>query len=250
MENLEDRHKIEEEFHDSKAIHGVDDFYRYGALSLADETLFSSLGDLHGKHLLEIGCGDGTGTLRFARAGAFVTAIDISGEMVELTKQVVRAEGLGGRVQAFRMGGENIEFPEASFDIVYGHSILHHLNLDIAGPRIARVLKPGGVAAFLEPLEYNPVLNLFRRLTPQRRTPTEKPIRWEQFRALGSDFGDWRHEEFYLVSLLAFAWYYGIRSKSMFALTQELLCKCDRALFRLFPFLRRYAWVTVVHFVK
>lgn len=248
--DLADRHRIEEQFHDVKAVEGVDDFYGYGALALADEFLFRSLGDLRGKRLLEIGCGDGGGTVRFARAGARVTAIDISGEMVELTKRVAREQGVSEAVEALKMGGEDIDFPPGSFDVIYGHSILHHLNLSIAGPRIARALAPGGIGAFLEPLDYNPVLNLFRKLTPQRRTPTEKPVRWEQLEAVAEEFSQWKHDEFYLFSLAAFVWYYGVRNRLLFRTTQSALARLDRAVFRVFPGFRKHAWVTVVRFEK
>ena len=247
---LRTRHRIEEEFHDTKAREGVNDFYAFGALDEADAHLWQVMGDLRGKHILEIGCGDGTGTLRFVKAGARVTAIDISGEMVELTKRVVGAHSLAQNVDARRMGGEDIDFPEETFDIVYGHSILHHLNLDVAGPRISRVLKRGGMAAFLEPLDYNPVLNLFRRMTPHRRTPTEKPVRWGQLESLAGGFSRWEHQEFYFFSLVAFLWYYGLKNRTLFKSTQKLLQHIDRWLFKLVPPVKKMAWVTVVWFTR
>jgi len=247
---LDVRHKIEEQFHDDKASRPMEDFYGYGALGMADEHLFQSLGDLRGKRLLEIGCGDGQATVRFAKAGASVVAIDISGGMVEATERAARDHGVSDRVEARKMGGEDLEFPEGTFDLVYGHSILHHLNLDIAGPRLAGVLKRGGAASFLEPLEYNPVLNLFRKLTPHRRTPTEKPVRWEELEAVGRHFARWDHHEFYLLSLAAFVWYYGIKSKPLFQSTQNFLAPADRWLFSALPSLRKFAWVTVVRFFK
>jgi len=154
------------------------------------------------------------------------------------------------RVEALKMGGEDLDFGEGEFDLVYGHSILHHLNLDVAGPRIARVLKPGGHASFLEPLQYNPILNLFRRHTPHRRTPTEKPVSWEELNGVARSFSRWEHREFYLLSLASFIWYYGIRSRPLFRLSQNLLAPLDRVLFRFLPAARKYAWVTVVQFTK
>jgi len=244
------RQKIEEQFHDEKAGRQLEDFYGYGALSMADEHLFRSLGDLRGKRLLEIGCGDGKATVRFAMAGASVVAIDISGGMVEVTQKTAREHNVSDRVDARQMGGEDLEFPQESFDLVYGHSILHHLNLEVAGPRIAGVLKRGGSASFLEPLEYNPVLNMFRKLTPHRRTPTEKPVRWEELHSVARHFSRWDHEEFYLVSLAAFVWYYGIKSKPLFQATQRILAPADRLLFGALPSVRKYAWVTVARFFK
>ncbi len=249
-DNLVERHQIEETFHDRKAVEAPQDFYGFGALDAADRYLWDSLGDLKGKQLLEIGCGDGKATLQFARHGAHVIALDISGEMVELTRRKAAEAGLATSVQALHVGGENFDLPASSVDIVYGHSVLHHLNLDVATARITAVLRPGGVAAFLEPLAYNPLVNFFRVLTPQRRTPTERPLTFDQLKTFGASFSSWDHREFYLFSLVSFAWYYGIRNKRLFEGTHRTLQPLDTAAFRLFPFLRKYAWLTVATFHK
>jgi ubiquinone/menaquinone biosynthesis C-methylase UbiE len=249
--DLSMRQKIEEEFHD---IHAKDtravDFYNYGALSLADSFLISLMGDLKNKQILEIGCGEGTNTLKFALAGAKVTAIDISGGMVELTKNKAKEAGVGEMVLGVHVGGEDIEFPENQFDIVFGHSVLHHLNLDIATPKLVRALKPSGIGVFLEPLAHNPILNLFRRITPHRRTPTEQPLNLQQLRTMSKSFSHWEHREFYLFSLAAFFWYYVLRSERLFQLTLKHLNKVDTCTFTMIPFLRRFAWVTVIRFFK
>ena len=62
------RHRIEQDFHDAKAREGVDDFYGFGALEAADTYVFESLGDLRGRRVLELGCGDGETSVRLARA--------------------------------------------------------------------------------------------------------------------------------------------------------------------------------------
>ncbi len=249
-ENLAERQQIEEQFHDRKAVEPPQDFYGYGALDAADAYLRETLGDLQGKRLLEIGCGDGTATLRFAQRGAHVIALDISGEMVELTRRKAAQAGLAASVESLHVGGENFELPPSSVDIVYGHSVMHHLNLDVATPRIAAVLRPGGVAAFLEPLAYNPLVNFFRVLTPQRRTATERPLTFSQLQNFSASFSSWEHREFYLFSLISFVWYYGIRNRQLFEGTQRTFQSLDTAAFRLFPFLRKFAWVTVAAFYK
>lgn len=249
-DNLTTRHKIEEQFHDAKAREGVDDFYGFGVLTEADGFLWSWLGDLCGKRLLEIGCGDGSATVRFAKAGALVTAIDISSAMLELTERVVVEHGVGDKVVTYHKGGEDVDFPAESFDIVYGHSVLHHLNLDVAIPRLARILKPKGIAAFLEPLGHNPILNSFRILTPHRRTPTEKPLTFDQLNVIAGNFSRCEHREFYLFSLVAFFWYYVIRNRKLFQFTLGRLASVDSYLFKTLPFARKYAWVAVIRYTK
>ena len=248
--NNEERYQVEERFHDVRAQESIDDFYSFGALDFADTYLWCQLGDLKGKHILEIGCGDGKATLRFAQAGAYVTAIDISGGMVELTKKRIEANGYAERVKGIHMKGEDIDFKSESFDVVYGHSVLHHMDLDKFTPACAKILRKNGIACFLEPLDYNPIINLFRKYTPHRRTPTEQPLKMYQLSAMAQQFGAWEHREFVLLSLVAFFWYYGIRIKWLFQATMKVLNPVDRILFKILPPLRRIAWVTVVRFEK
>ena len=61
------------------------------------------------------------------------------------------------------MDAESMKFEDKTFDVVYGSGILHHLNIDKAYRELARVLKPDGVAIFIEPLGHNPLINLYRK---------------------------------------------------------------------------------------
>jgi len=250
MVDITDRQKIEEAFHDQRAKQDVKDFYSFGALEAADEYLWASLGNVANKRVLEIGCGDGTTSVRFAKAGAQVTSIDISGDMVELTMKKAREAGVTESIHAVRMGGEDLDFPPNTFDIVYGHSVLHHLNLGLAASKIVGVLRVGGIAAFLEPLNHNPFLVVFRLLTPHRRTPTEQPLSIEQIQSFSRHFTSCEREEFYFISLLSFLWYYGIRNERLFRKTMNSLLIIDRRVFSLIPILKRFAWVTVVRLTK
>ena len=50
------------------------------------------------------------------------------------------------------------------------------------------MLAPGGWAAFVEPLGHNPLINAYRRRTPEMRTPDEHPLRVEDFVMAGDRF--------------------------------------------------------------
>lgn len=82
------------------------------------------------------------------------------------------------------MGGEQLNYPDGFFDIAVGFAIIHHLDLNLAIPELYRVLKPGGIAYFAEPLGGNPVINLYRKLTPQYRTQDEEPIDLDKLSSL------------------------------------------------------------------
>jgi SAM-dependent methyltransferase len=138
---------------------------------------FAALGDLRGETALDYGCGHGMAAVAMARAGAAVTAFDLSPGYVNETR--ARAAANGVSVECVTADGENLPFADATFDAVWGNAILHHLDLAKAGRELKRVLKPHGVAVFCEPWGGNPLLSFVRRAVPypgKDRTPDECPL--------------------------------------------------------------------------
>ena len=105
---------------------------------------------------LEIGAGTGYFGLNLARSGVVgeYTATDISPGM--LARLRASSGRLGIDVQAVCCDASALPFPDDSFDIVFGHAVLHHLpDLPGAMAELRRVLRPGGVIAFCgEPSHY------------------------------------------------------------------------------------------------
>ena len=133
---------------------------------------------MEGKQVLDYGCGRGIMSLRYLAAGASkVIGIDISSAYVAYATRTCAEAGFAPDRFEFRvMDAHALEFPDAAFDFVIGRGILHHLALAVAIAEIRRVLKPGGRAIFQEPLADNPLLRLFRKLTPRARTVDERPL--------------------------------------------------------------------------
>ena len=155
-----------------------------------------------GSDLLEIGCGDHAEAWELDERGLDVTAIDISTVAVAQARDRAIGEGRW-RLKFQEMNAEQLELPDSSFDAVIGAGILHHLDLDAAIPEVARVLRPDGVGIFLEPLGLNPVLNLYRRVTPGERTPDEHPLLRADLRAMERWFEQVDLQFFHLASLAA-----------------------------------------------
>jgi len=264
---LQERHQVEQEFHNAVAGQSRKDFYTFGALELADRFWFhlcvttrfkekpswteiaksrlSLSGNLSGKVVLDLGCGRGYGAIQFARMGALVYAIDISAAMVKATERLAKECGLSDKVLARQMSAEKLEFPDEMFDLVAGHSILHHTDLSLTRYEVRRVLKPGGRAVFLEPLGHNPLINLFRRLTPQRRTRTECPLLFRDIEFFLEPFTQSTHYEFYLFALAAFA-LLPLGSRRLFQTVVISLTYLDQFLMRIFSSLRKFAWVVII----
>lgn len=105
---------------------------------------------------LEIGAGTGYFGLNLLQLGLIgsLTATDVSQGMLE--RLGATAEGLGLEVRTRRCDAERLPFDDASFDLVFGHAVLHHIpDLAAALAEIRRVLRPGGAIAFCgEPSRY------------------------------------------------------------------------------------------------
>ncbi|HWH10625.1 MAG TPA: class I SAM-dependent methyltransferase, partial [Solirubrobacteraceae bacterium] len=117
-----------------------------------------ALGRPAGHHptALEVGCGTGYFTLNLLQLSVIgrASATDISpGMLVQLQ---TNADRLGLNVETVAADAERLPFEDASFDLVLGHAVLHHLpDLDRAFGEFVRVLRPGGSLVFMgEPSRY------------------------------------------------------------------------------------------------
>jgi len=104
----------------------------------------------HYPRALEIGAGTGYFTLNLLRSGVVdrATATDISPGM--LRRLSATAGELGLAVEIAEVDAQALPFADASFDLVIGHAVLHHLpRLEEAMAEFHRVLVPGGTFAFM-----------------------------------------------------------------------------------------------------
>lgn len=96
-----------------------------------------------GCHVLEVGTGMGVDHVRFARAGAYLTGVDLTPFHLEVTAARLRAEGLSSEL--IRADAERLPFLDASFNHVYSCGVLFLVpEIQRAIDEIYRVLRPGG----------------------------------------------------------------------------------------------------------
>jgi 2-polyprenyl-3-methyl-5-hydroxy-6-metoxy-1,4-benzoquinol methylase len=117
------------------------DEYRFDKLRYLPVLVdFSSF---RGKKLLEVGCGVGIDLIRFARGGAVVTGVDLAEVSIELAKKNFEQNELAGDLRV--MNGEDLQFEDNSFDVVYAHGVLQYTaNAAKMIAELYRVLRPGG----------------------------------------------------------------------------------------------------------
>lgn len=97
------------------------------------------------KIVLDIGCGAGWLTVRYAHSGAMVYAIDLTERAINLTREFLRYKGLSANVS--EGDAEDLMFKDSYFDLVVASGVLHHTpNVLDAMKEAYRVLKPKGKA--------------------------------------------------------------------------------------------------------
>jgi len=194
-----------------------------------------------GKKILEYGCGTGSQSFFLTRKGANVTGIDISDVAIEKARAEAQIQGLVD-IKYEVMDAESLTFQNSSFDIVCGSGILHHLNLVKAFSEIARILLPQGSAIFIEPLGHNPLINLYRRVTPDMRTSDEHPLLISDFELASQYFSLIDIHYFNLATLMAVP----LQRTPIFSRILSSLQEFDDFVFRSVPIARRFAWIAAI----
>ena len=191
-------------------------------------------------NILEIGCGTNTISKRIVDIGANVTIIDISEKAIEIAKQHFQEDI--NNINCIVMDAENLEFNDHSFDLIYGSGILHHLSIEKAIIEIKRVLKKDGKAVFYEPLGHNIFINIFRYFTPKLRTKDEHPLLMEDLKLIKNNFRHTKFHYFYFLSLITIPF---LKFPIFKGLTR-FINRIDKLLNKIFPFIKKYNWVTII----
>ena len=168
--------------------------------NMAKDALFARIMPLGGKRVLDYGSGQGENACLLASCGAHVTAFDLSPISIEQARKRAKLHDLQGHIQFDVRTAGSTGYPDASFDVVAAFAILHHLHtmLPTVYEEIHRVLRPGGTAAFIEPVANSRLLALLRRLTPVPcyATPDERQLTYGDFASMRPLFRDIRMVHF------------------------------------------------------
>ncbi len=175
-----------------------------------------------------------------AARGAQVVGIDLSEVAIEQSR--AKAQELGLAIDFRCMNAESLEFEDNTFDMIVGSAILHHLDLDKAYAELSRCLKPGGRAVFIEPTGHNPLLNLYRRMTPALRTVDERPMRRPDFDRAQRYFSNVQVRYYNMLTTAAVLF----RRQAWFEPILRGLDAVDRGLFWLVPGLKYWGWMAVM----
>jgi ubiquinone/menaquinone biosynthesis C-methylase UbiE len=218
------------------------------ALSFALDRLAPNA-SLAGKRVLDLACGVGYSTQELAGRGAWVFPLDLSAQGLRKTLQRLDRASLTDKVAAVRSSVEQLPFATESIEAVFAQNFLMHVNPEIVGREVWRVLKPGGRAVFVEPLAHHPLVKLYRTLFSSYKGIKPKWSSREDLKLLGQPFSYTKTSGFYFLSALASVGFIQKRNwllKPSFA----VLCSLDRLLLKVTPGLEKYTWVSVTELVK
>jgi ubiquinone/menaquinone biosynthesis C-methylase UbiE len=135
------------------------------------------LGELRGRRVVEYGCGLGDLTLRLAREGAHVTAVDLSPRSIEYVRRRAHDAGVAANIETHVAAAERLPFFDESFDLALGHAVLRCVVSELGAPELHRILRPGGRAVLSEPLGMRAMLSFLPHLTrsPDAQRGAERP---------------------------------------------------------------------------
>lgn len=215
--DIDDLLKREEVFHDewamSENIEDIDVHSLFDSF-VAQENAYvlKELGDLKGKKILDVGAGLGESSVYFALKGAEVYFNDISPKMGEFAEKLAAKYGV--KLNFLIAPIERLELHKDFFDIIYCANLMHHVpqeDQEMWIKTMSESLTAKGTLVTIDPLKYNPAINVYRNKAEEVRTIDEQPLGFDILDIYKKYFNKVNHKEFWLTTLWLFISYYFIR---------------------------------------
>jgi ubiquinone/menaquinone biosynthesis C-methylase UbiE len=156
------------------------------------DRLLEIAGEMTSADAIDLGCGPGDIARRvaLARAGWRIVAADASTPMLDWAVEVFRGAKIDDRVTCRQVDAKNIDLPDASFDILFSNSLLHHLTDAAAMWREVRRLARTGGLVFFRDLYRPPDAAAARRIVDQHAGGESELLKEEFYRSLLSAYSE------------------------------------------------------------
>jgi 2-polyprenyl-3-methyl-5-hydroxy-6-metoxy-1,4-benzoquinol methylase len=260
MKRYYDEESLSDDWAQQVQVGDIDVFKMNESCTAPEMRYITSLVSLKGKSLLDIGCGLGEASVYFALKGARVTVMDISVFMIDTALALARVNHVTIKTQQSSI--EHFKLPKHElFDIIYVGNLFHHVDIDKALERIKTYLKPNGILVSWEPVDYNPIINIYRKIATQVRSKDERPIRIKDLDTFKKKFRHVETKWFWLTTLVIFIimavvqrrdpnkeryWKAVVKEGDQWSWLYTPLEALDKGLLAVFPFLRYLCWNVVI----
>jgi 2-polyprenyl-3-methyl-5-hydroxy-6-metoxy-1,4-benzoquinol methylase len=128
-----------------------EDYYHPIALKLYDRAILDMLQMMAvepGATVLDAGCGPGVHSIRVAKAGHYVCAIDISEAMLGQAQQRAKSANVADRIEFYQQDLTELDLADSSFRYVFSWGVIIHIpRAEKALDELARIVEPGGKLA-------------------------------------------------------------------------------------------------------
>lgn len=139
-------------------------------------------------NICDFGCGDAINSCQTAKIveNVKLCAFDISPELVDIVEKRVKLNGLSNKVDFFVGDAEKDALKGKAFDVMLVLSILHHIDIKKAMPKLLAATKPGGTIIIKEPIAFSKSLQFLRDLTPVSKdvSPDERQLTEDEIKYL------------------------------------------------------------------
>jgi ubiquinone/menaquinone biosynthesis C-methylase UbiE len=248
-ESVTERQRKEAQYHDQNIINGVQ-CNRRTSRSTYYQFFEDLIGLVNDFKVLDLGCGDGWFSIDLMMRGGHVWGVDISHELLKLARDKAAQQGISRRLHFAKMAAEDLAFRSDFFNIVVGSAILHHTNIELTIQSIHRVLAAGGRAVFIEPMNENLLLKIWRRLTPWRRSPLERALESRDLVFIKKSFPKSECRYFGLTSIISEGLMLLFPRSESLVLIDSLLSRVDDFFLKKFPSIGKYCAVVVLDLRK
>ena len=213
---------------------------------------YSLIGNVKGKNILDIGCGNGDTSVKLALLGAKVTAIDTSNTAIRNTYELAKYNDVISSVEIIQMNAMEINTISQSFDLVTGSFILHHIEpfnkfVEILTP----IIRDGGRAVFLENSARNKILIFFRQFTGKFGIPKYGDEEEFPFQPVEIDMLRIKFDKI-ILHYPCFR-FFVMASPYLFKknkIIKSLSSKLDDLVYKNLPFLNKYSYIQIIEIYK
>ncbi len=209
-----------------------------GDTPFALEYAYHLLGDVHGKFVLDLGCGTGENLVPLGRRGARTMGIDISPDLIALAERRLENEQLRSQVQVGSAYDTRLE--SGSVDVIFCMALIHHLEIPRVRDEMLRILAPRGMVVLKEPIRFSQAYARLRHMLPEHEDVSdyEHPLTEQEFAVM--------IEPFQVDGLRYFRLPFVPLVRRIVPALERLAWKADHRILQLWPGLKRYATTVVV----